>query len=124
MNDEGIADQLTHEAKSIMADQNLANSEKIIVAVHAGYGYGVDHGVKLTQKQAWHKGYAQGYAAAERNCGAVDENPGEPELTWADRVKEHVDKVDVTPIKKADEEPTGRDAEQARPRERSGSWFA
>lgn len=124
MDNEGIADQLTHEAKSIMADQNLTNSEKIIVAVHAGYNYGVDHGVKLTQKQAWRQGYAQGYAAAERNCGAVDENPGEPELTWADRVEEYIDKVDVTPIKKADEEPTGRDAEQARPRERSGSWFA
>ena len=122
MDNEGIADQLTHEAKSIMADQNLTNSEKVIVAVHAGYNYGHDHGVKLTQKQAWRQGYAQGYAAAKRNCGAVDENPGEPELTRADRVKEYIDKVDVTPIKKADEEPMSCDDEQ--PRERSESWFA
>lgn len=76
MNEKGIADQLTHEAKSIMADRDLTGSEKIIVAVHAGYGYGVDHGVQLSQKKAWSQGYAQGYAAAERNCGAaMDKEP-------------------------------------------------
>lgn len=122
MSEKEIADQLAREAKSIMADEDLTGSEKIIVAVHAGYNHGVDHGIQLTQKQAWKQGYGQGYAAAERNCGAVDENPGEPELDWADRVKEYIDKVDVTPIKKADEESMSCDDEQ--PRERSESWFA
>ena len=75
MSEKSITDQLVHEAKSIMADKDLASSEKIIVAVHAGYDYGVDHGVQLTQKQAWRQGYGQGYAAAERNCGAMDEEP-------------------------------------------------
>lgn len=71
MDEKSIAGQLTHEAKSIMADKDLTGSEKIIVAVHAGYSYGVDHGVQLSQKKAWSQGYEKGYAAAERNCGAA-----------------------------------------------------
>lgn len=75
MDEKSIAGQLTNEAKSIMADKDLTGSEKIIVAVHAGYGYGVDHGVQMSQRKAWSQGYAKGYAAAERNCGAMDKEP-------------------------------------------------
>lgn len=64
MDNEGIADQLTHEAKSIMADQNLIGSEKIIVAVHAGYNIGFQKCIEMQRDQIWKQGYNFGYASA------------------------------------------------------------
>ena len=77
MDEKGFSDQLKREAKPIMADDGLADAEKIIVAVHAGCGIGFRKCIEMQLKQVWKQGCDVGYATA-----VMDGKEDERRRTW------------------------------------------
>lgn len=74
MDDKSVIENLRRETKSIMTDPGFTASEKIVMAMHAGYNLGFQAGVEMQKEHVLEQGYDFGYASALMDLGVEEDD--------------------------------------------------